>query len=260
MGSKHIVIPDTQVKQGVPLDHLRWAGEYIVAKKPDTVVMIGDFADMESLGQYDVGKKSFEGRRYKLDIQAAHAGMELLLRPLWEYNANAKKNHEKRYNPRLVLTLGNHEDRIDRCVEADAKLEGMLSQKDLGYEDFGWEVVPFLEPVVIDGIAYCHYFTSGVMGKPVTSAAALLSKKHQSCVMGHVQGRQIAYGTRADGKQLTGLFVGGYYQHDEAYLKWQGNKHWRGLWVLHEVEDGQFDEMPVSMNYLKRKYGNHKTV
>lgn len=258
--SKHLVIPDTQCKDGVPLDHLAWAGKYIVAKKPDTIIMIGDFADMESLSSYDVGKKSFEGKRYKKDIATAHTAMETLLFPLWDYNAKAKANHEKRYNPRLVLTLGNHEDRITRCVEQDSKLEGVLSLNDLEYESYGWEVIPYLEPIIIDGVAYCHYFTSGVMGRPVTSAAALLSKKHQSCVMGHVQGRQIAYGTRADGKQITGLFVGGFYQHDEAYLHWQGNKHWRGLWVLHEVDDGSFDEMPVSMNYLKRKYASSTTV
>lgn len=253
--SKHLVIPDTQVKPGVPLEHLTWAGKYIVEKKPDTIIMIGDFADMESLGMYDVGKKSFEGRRYKEDIKTAHTGMNLLMSPIWEFNANAKKNKEKQYKPRFVLTLGNHEDRIDRVVDADPKLEGVLSLKDLKYEEFGWEVIPYLEPIVIDGVAYCHFFTSGVLGKPVTSASAMVAKKHQSCVMGHVQGRQIAYGTRADGTQITGLFVGGFYQHDEAYLKWQGNKHWRGLWVLHEVKDGSFDEMPVSMNYLKRKYG-----
>ena len=254
--SKHLVIPDTQCKDGVPLDHLTWAGKYIVEKKPDVIVMIGDFADMESLSSYDVGKKSFEGRRYKSDIETSCKAMELLLSPLKEFNAKAKKNKEKLYTPRQLLTLGNHEDRINRVIESDPKWEGVVSLKDLKYEDYGWEVIPYLEPIVVDGIAYCHYFTSGVLGKPVTSAAALLSKKHQSCVMGHVQGRQIAYGTRADGTQITGLFVGGFYQHDEVYLRWQGNKHWRGLWVLHEVNDGSFDEMPVSMNYLKRKYGS----
>jgi hypothetical protein len=257
--AKHLIIPDTQCKPDVPLTHLAWAGEYIVAKKPDTVIMIGDFTDMESLSQYDVGKKSFEGRRYKLDIECSHTAMTTLLTPLWEHNARARKNKEKQYHPRLILTLGNHEDRINRVVESDPKWDGVVSLKDLGYEDFGWEVIPYLEPIIVDGVAYCHYFTSGTMGKPVTSAAALLAKKHQSCVMGHVQGRQIAYGTRADGKQITGLFVGGFYQHDEAYLRWQGNKHWRGLWVLHEVNDGSFDEMPVSIGYLERKYGGQQT-
>ena len=254
--AKHLIIPDTQVKPDVPLDHLEWAGQYIVEKQPDTVVMIGDFADMESLSSYDVGKKSFEGRRYKLDIETAHEGMRKLLTPLWEYNSRARKNKERQYHPRMVLTLGNHEDRINRVIETDPKWDGVVSQKDLNYESFGWEVVPYLEPIIIDGVAYCHYFTSGTMGKPVTSAAALLAKKHQSCVMGHVQGRQISYGTRADGTQITGLFVGGFYIHDEAYLRWQGNKHWRGLWVLHEVGDGSFDEMPVSIEYLGRKFGN----
>jgi hypothetical protein len=253
--SKHLIIPDTQVKTGVPLDHLNWAGQYIVDKKPDVIIHIGDFADMESLSQYDVGKKSFEGKRYKKDIEVAHKAMELLLGPLHKYNENAKRYGKKQYKPRMVLTLGNHEDRIDRAVQADPKLEGVLSTSDLKYENFGWEVYPYLEPVVIDGVAYCHYFTSGIMGRPVTSAAAMVSKKHMSCVMGHVQGRQIAYGTKADGTQITGIFVGGFYQHDEAYLNWQGNKHWRGLWVFHEVNNGSFDEMPVSLAYLKRKYG-----
>ena len=159
------------------------------------------------------------------------------------------------YKPRLVLTLGNHEDRITRATDAEPRLEGVLSLDDLPYKKYGWEVYPYLEVVTIDGVCYSHYFQSGTMGRPVTSANALVTKKHMSCVMGHVQGRQIAYATRADGKEITGLFVGGYYQHDEPYLRWQGNKNWRGLWVLHEVDDGSFDEMPVSLRYLKKRYG-----
>ena len=252
---KHLIIPDTQVKDDVPLDHLTWAGKYAAYKKPDHIIMIGDFADMPSLGMYDVGKKAFEGRRYRADIDAAHRGMDLLMAPIREEQARQRTNKEKIWKPKLTLTLGNHEDRINRAVEADPKLEGVLSINDLRYSDWGWNVIPYLEPINIDGIMYCHYFTSGIMGKPVTSAQAMINKKFMSCVMGHVQGRQIAYGTRADGKQITGIFVGGYYQHDEAYLRWQGNKHWRGLWMLHEVNDGSFDEMPISINYLQRKYG-----
>ena len=68
---KHLIIPDTQVKRDVDLSYLEWIGKYIVDKKPDVIVQIGDFADMPSLSSYDVGKKSFEGRRYKDDIEAA---------------------------------------------------------------------------------------------------------------------------------------------------------------------------------------------
>lgn len=252
---KHLVIPDVQAKPGVPLEHLDWLGQYIVAKKPDVVVCLGDFADMESLSSYDIGKRSYEGRRYKADIETAHVGMQKLLGPMHEFNAKAKKNHERLYNPRLVLTLGNHEDRITRAIDSDAKLDGLMGLNDLGYEHFGWEVYPFLQPVTIDGIVYSHYFSSGLMGRPIGRASLLLTKKHMSCIAGHQQGRDIAYGQRADGKTITAIICGSFYQHEEDYLNIQTNNHWRGIYVLHEVIDGEYDEMAVSIGYLQRKYG-----
>lgn len=253
--AKHLIIPDVQVKPGQDFTFLKWVGQYIVDKKPDVIICIGDFADMPSLSSYDVGKKSFEGRRYTEDIKATHAAMEALLSPLKEYNAKQKRTKHKLYTPRMVLTLGNHEERILRAVENDPKLDGILQVDDLKYKQYGWEVYDYLDVVVIDGVAYSHFFTSGAMGRPVSSAAALLSKKHMSAVMGHVQDRQIAYAKTADGRQLTGLFVGCCNLHDEDYLGNQGNDYWRGIWMLHEVNNGAFDEMPISLNYLRKKYG-----
>jgi hypothetical protein len=150
--------------------------------------------------------------------------------------------------------MGNHEHRIARVVDSDPKLDGTISLEDLKYEQFGWEVVPFLEPVVIDGVAYCHYFTTGLLGRPCSSANMQLTKKHMSCISGHQQGLQIATGHRADGKRLTSVIAGSCYEHDEDYLGPQGNKHWRGILMLHEVNDGEFDLMPVSLKFLKEKY------
>ena len=253
--SKHLVIPDVQMKPGVSVEYLKWIGQYAAEKKPDVIVCIGDFADMPSLSSYDVGKKSFEGRTYKEDVKAARKGMNALMGPIRMEQERLKQGHRPRWNPRLVLTLGNHEERIDRAVEYDRKLDGLISTKDLGYESHGWEVHPFLEVVVIDGIAYSHYFTSGVMGRPVTSAQMLLTKKHMSCFAGHQQGRMIAYGRRADGKEMTAIIAGSCYEHDEGYMGPQGNEHWRGFYMLHEVKDGAFDEMAVSLNYLRERYG-----
>lgn len=253
--AKHMLIPDCQVKPGVPTDHLEWAGNYMVAKQPDVVIMIGDFADMPSLSSYDVGHKSFEGRRYRHDIESAREGMQRLLAPLRSYNNARVRHHERRYYPRLVMCTGNHEHRIEKAVDLDAKLEGVLSIDDLGYKEDGWEVYPFLQPVVIDGVAYCHYFPSGVLGRPVTTARSLLTKMHMSCCAGHLQGRDIAYGKRADGKEITALIAGSFYLHDEDYLSPLANHHWRGIYMFHEVNDGSFDEMAVSINYLRRKYG-----
>jgi hypothetical protein len=103
-------------------------------------------------------------------------------------------------------------------------------------------------------VAYSHYFVTGVAGRPASSAAAQLNKKHQSCIAGHQQGLQIATGNHADGRMITSVIAGSCYEHDEDYLGPQGNRHWRGILVLHEVENGEFDLMPVSLKYLKRKY------
>ena len=252
--TRHLVIPDTQVKPNQSFDHLTAAGMYAVDTKPDVIIHIGDHWDMPSLSSYDVGKGNFEGRRYKDDIEAGIAGMEAFLAPIRAEQERLKVNKQKQWRPRLVYTLGNHEARIERTVNDDPKLIGFMSYDDLKLDEMGWEVYDFLEPAIIDGIAYCHYFTSGVMGRPVASANALLTKKHMSCVMGHVQDRSIAYGRRADGTNMLGLFAGIFYEHDEGYLNAQTNGSWRGVWMLNDVADGGCDEMPISLNYLKKRY------
>ncbi len=85
----------------------------------------------------DVGKKSFEGRRYKTDIEVTNKAMQMLLAPIKEYNERARRNKDRQYRPRMVLTLGNHEERISRAVEGDPKLDGTISLSDLKYEHYG---------------------------------------------------------------------------------------------------------------------------
>ena len=249
-----MVIPDTQCKPGVKLDHLTWAGKYAVKMKPDVIVHIGDHWDMPSLSTYDVGTKSFEGRRYTKDIEAGNKGMDNFMEPIRAEQARQRRNKEKVWKPRLVFTIGNHEHRIERAINSDSKLDGLLGYDDFNLKPHGWEVVPFLEVIVIEGIAYSHYFTSGVMGRPVSSARLMLQKKFMSCTMGHVQDREIAFAKRADGQRMTGLFAGIFYQHDEDYLNAQTNGSWSGVWMKHEVSDGQYDEMPVSIDYLRENY------
>lgn len=252
---KLLIIPDAQVRKGVPLDHLEWAGKYIVDKKPDVIVNLGDFADMPSLSTHDkAGSKHFEGLRYKDDIEAAHEGMAKLLGPLLELQAQQKKNKEKVYKPRKVMLLGNHCNRIDRAINNLPILDGTISTKDLRYEDH-WETYPFLTPVTIEGVVFNHYMPVGLMGRPASSAATLVSKCHQSCVVGHQQGRQVAYGRRADGSSITCIIAGSFYLHDESYMDVTSNRYWRGLVMLHEVKDGHFDESFISIDFLRKKYG-----
>lgn len=249
---KILVIPDTQVREGVDLSYLKWISNYIVEKRPDAVIHLGDHWDMPSLSSYDFGKRTFEGRRYCRDIEFGNIGMSILTSSLDEFNQKAKRNKEKQYHPYKWYLDGNHDQRIERAVEDDARLEGTIGLQDRDLT--GWETIPFLEPLLVNDVVFCHYLTSGVMGRPVTTASALLAKKHQSCVVGHQQGRQIATATKADGTPLTAIIAGSCYLHDESYMGSQGNKHWRGVVMLHEVQNGSFDESFVSLNFLRNKY------
>lgn len=251
---KILVIPDTQIRPGDDLEFLACIGRMIVAEKPDVVVQIGDFADLPSLSSYDRGKKSFEGRRYRADVESVHRGMEALLSPLREYNLRRLASKHGIYRPRLVLTMGNHEDRINRAINNEPMLDGTISTDDLRYREFGWEVYDFLEVVVIEQIAFSHFFCTGVMGRPASSAQAQLNKKLQSCVAGHQQGRQMARAVRADGRQLTSIISGSCYEHLENYLNPQGNKHWHGVVWLNNAHDGEFDEVFQPLAEVKARY------
>jgi len=246
-GLKIAVLPDVQVRSGVPIAHLSAYGQYLAEKRPDVIVCIGDFADMPSLSGYNApGSLEMEGLRYKNDVRAVRAAMSAFLAPIRAI---------KGYNPVKILTYGNHEDRILRTVASTPRqLEGLMTLDDLGYEAAGWKTYPFLQPVIVGGIAFCHYFPSGVLGRPVTSAKELLRKMHMSCFAGHLQGRDIAFSKRADGTSMTAIISGSYYLHDETYLSPFTNKHWRGAYVLHEVKDGSYDEMALSIGYLMRRF------
>jgi hypothetical protein len=128
---------------------------------------------------------------------------------------------------------------------------GKFDLSDLQLKEYGWKTHDFLKIVTIDGIEYSHYFTSGVMGRPVSSAAALLRERQKSCTMGHVQTTDIAIHKKT---QNIALFCGICYLHDEPYLGHQGNSTRRQIIVKHEVEDGKYDPMFVSLRFLEKAY------
>lgn len=246
-GRTHLVIADTQVKPGADLTYMRALGKYIAEKRPDVIVHIGDNFDFESLSSYDRGKKSFEGRRVRADLDAGYKGLEVL---------GEGFSGIKGYSPEMVFTMGNHEHRIDRFAEDNPEFEGFLGTELLDLEKYGWKVSPFLKPVVIDGIHYVHYLANPFSGKPYGgSALNQLKNVGNSFVVGHKQCLDIAIRPTLDGNMQIGIINGAFYPHDEGYKGFQGNNHFRGITVLHEVKDGFGLPMFVSLEFLLDKYG-----
>ena len=246
----HIIIPDTQVRPGVRIDHLTWAGRYIAERSPDVVVVMGDWWDMPSLSSYDRGKKSAEGRRVRDDIDSGNEAMERMLTPM-----RARRSFWNKV--RLVFLEGNHEQRMKRAAEDAAEMDGMFGLRDLNLDSF--EIHPFLSVARIDGISYSHFFPRAASGaitqsrRGAPSARAQCIREGGSATAGHQQGLDIAPVVLGNRLQW-GLIAGSYYQHDEGYLTPQGHDYWKGIVVKHDVHKGQYCPMMVDMAYLKRKY------
>lgn len=259
MGKTILVIPDSHAKPGVSNERFTWLGRLIVDIKPDIIVNLGDMADMPSLSLFDVGKKSFEGRRVKADLASVHDALNKLQEPIDQYNKSLKDKKLKQYRPRKVITLGNHEYRLARAIESDAKLEGTLSMKDYRYEEFGWEVIPFKVPVIIEGITFQHLFTQGLMDRPIGGdnlGRTILKRYHTSALQGHTHILNVSFEANSRGDLLIGGSLGCYMEHKEDYVSQQAqNQWWRGITILGDTSKGVVKDLQfITLDSIKNRY------
>lgn len=246
---RHFIIPDTQIKKGVPTDHLAWIGQAVRDYQPDEVIHLGDHWDFPSLSRYEgIGSLAMEGARVEDDIQAGNDALSLLTKAMGRPKRQRK----------LTMLEGNHEHRLIRAINSDPRLAGTLGYHLLNRERLGWDVVPYYCGApgqrVIDGVTYAHYFAAVNTGRAIGGTPQnKLNHVGDSFVQGHVQGYEVGTKQYATGKIKKGIVAGSCYLHDEEY-KGMANNHWRGVVVLNEVRAGEFCEMPLTLDYLCRKY------
>lgn len=237
----HLVIPDCHAHPDFSNTRFKALGRLIAAIQPTKIICLGDWADMPSLCSYDEGKRGFEGRRYKKDIEAAVDAQA----QMW----NEVHRKAPRYKPDAWMDLGNHEDRITRAVNDDARLEGTISLADLEFERFGWKVSAYQDILLQDGICYSHHFAAGVSGRPIGGeniARAYCTKLHVSAVAGHAHVFDHAERTRADGRKIFGLCAGCYTSSDhiEGWNMATAKMWWRGVVYLGDLDGhGYYDEI-----------------
>jgi hypothetical protein len=259
-GQKHLVIPDTQTEWGVPLDHFKWIGRYIVAKNPDTVIHLGDHWDFPSLSSYDSPtKKAATGQCKRRDIDAGNKALEMIDEELVKGGWKGRK----------VLLEGNHDGfsaggRPARYLDNHPDDRGILSQDMLADSWLGWERVPFLKPIEIDGVLYCHLFplnrdgtaTAHAMRQGAANAKVQVAAVGQSCTAGHKQGLDTHILCPPYSRTRRGVVAGSCYLHEAEYLG--PAKYWRGVLVKHAVgpdNPNHYDLMEVSLDFLKRRHG-----
>jgi len=246
--TRHLIVPDTQVKPGVPIDHMRWIGQAIAEYKPDVLMHLGDHWDMESVSRHSpIGSLDKENKRIHADIEAGNKALQLLEEFMDGFTPKRK-----------ILLRGNHEQRLANFVANNPALEGTVSFDDFNDKALGWEVVDYFRgsprAIEVDGIQYAHFFANPNSGQPIGGTIQnRLSKIGSSFVQGHQQGLLQGNVQYATGLIRHGIVAGSAYLHDEDY-KGMANAHWRGIVVLNEVDNGQFCEMPLTLDYLCRKY------
>jgi predicted phosphodiesterase len=255
MSKSILVIPDPHDEPDVSKDRFEWAGKLIVDRRPDAIVCLGDGPSMDSLSLYDVGTVLSEGRRYKHDIDSFMEAMDRFDAPIDAYQRKLIINKKKRYTPRKVYCMGNHENRINIAIKKDPKLIGYMSTDDLKLVERGWEVFPLTEPAEIFGVNFAHYFTSGVLGKPIfgiNHAKALVSKTYSNVVVGHTHTRSFWEDTSIHGEKLMGIVAGCYYEHDLKFST-ENDRKWTGLiWLT--VEDSEINPEFIGIQQIKEEY------
>lgn len=243
-----LVIPDSHCRANVGVRRFEWLAKLIKDRQPEKIVHLGDMFDMESLSSYDVGKKSYEGRRYQKDLKAGQSAFDAM-----------GVAFSRSYNPDRHFLLGNHEHRIDRVLEEEPRLDGTLSTADLGVKERGWKAHPFLKTVDLNGVAFSHYFISGVMARPIGGehpANSMIRKSFKSCVAGHLHLWDYSERTDVMGRRIQCVMAGCFLEPGqfEAYAG-PANKLWRNaVTYLHHAHNGEFDVEMISIDRLRREY------
>lgn len=251
--STHIVIPDQHADPRFNNERADWIGQLIKDVKPEVVVNLGDAADMASLSTYDKGKRSFHGRSYAGDLASHLDFQERMWAPMF---ATKKKL------PYAVVLEGNHEHRIERALDLSPELQGTIGFNDLAFDAYYNDVVRYEGGtpgiIEIDGINYAHYFVTGVMGRPssgIHPAFNLIAKQSASCIQGHTHTFDLSVTTDVKGKKIMSMIAGCAFDYDS---EWAGNAnrfYWRGVIILHNVDNGTYDPELVSFERLRKAYG-----
>jgi len=254
----HVVMPDSHTYKGDNLRRYTAFGNYCAEHRPEVIINLGDHADMASLSSYDVGKKEFVFQNVQEDIEALHASEEAMYAPIKALNKRLAKDKKAQYNPTVIKLHGNHEYRLAKLLEYEPRwLSDTINMNAFNTrQDINEIVVPYMDFIRVDGIHYSHVWASGVMGRPVPNAKAILAKKGVSATMGHSHTLDSATMTKPDGTAIRGLIAGCFL--DPEYQGFGGPQvdrmYWSGILHKHDVQDGDYDLEEISIERLLRQY------
>ena len=206
--SRLLLVPDCHhpnVHEGAWRLMLKVARDF----KPDTLVLLGDFLDGESLSLHDPDEPTLRDFEYELD--AVRKAMD----DLDSLGATKK-----------VYVEGNHEQRLSRYLarRAPALYSSMKLQEILKLHEMGWEWVPYRKSIKVGKLHITHDTGSAGMNAHRASAKAFMG----STVIGHTH--RLAY-------ECVGRFDSAPYL--ACMLGWLGDAE-KAAKYLHEAKSAEW--------------------
>lgn len=254
-----LTVPDAHISEEDDLKRFNYLGQFIIDKRPDKIVFMGDFLTMECLSFFDKDKRQkMEGRRYKKEIDKGNDALDIIFYPLNELQDRQRRNKDKIYRPEIVFLEGNHCYRLVRYLEFDPTFLGMVSiQKDLKLKERNISFLPYREFLEIDGVLFTHIpfnRTREVSGVNVTRKVSQVLSS--SCVFAHVHSMEYEAFKRHGQNDLQQILsVGCFFENDEPYIHGRITEYWKGLVLLDIFKLGRFDFQTFSLERLKELYG-----
>ena len=262
-----LVIGDAHADPDHSNDRFDWLGRFIIANRPDNVVQIGDFGNLDSISFHDHGRPLLKkGRRLSDDIEAMQDAFERIMGPMEDMNGALRRSKKALYRPRMYWLEGNHEDRVFRYILDKPELSGFLPETDMvGAQDRGWTLVPYRSYCYINGTAFTHVPVNH-MGRPISGKYATMraaEHAHHTTVFGHLHRREVLSLNRhaegsPHGERVDGVCSGCYFDYSPDYIRRNGAEGtlnwWAGLLMLTHVGDSKVDLDYISLERIREDY------
>ncbi len=258
MTKTHLVIGDAHTHDGDDFSRFMWLGKFIVDKKPDEIIIMGDWWDMFSINRFDTpGSLEKEGARVLLDLEAGQEAFDILFTPLAGHNMERKRNRKGAYHPAITFFHGNHENRIQKFISENPILEGLLEPEGILFLHGVNEVIDYGEYHEIDGLLYTHIPFKG--GRPVSSVVntcgAVIPVVARSVLFGHTHRLEWKQFKRIGDPILqTAMNVGCFIKTVPQYAEASNPHWWSGVLLLHVGEGGRFNFETYDLQRLEEMY------
>jgi len=236
-----LVLPDIHLRpamNGVPsgedTETLSALQRYVANYPWNQVVMLGDLMDFDCISTHNINKlRLVEGRRIQRDYDHGNRFLDS-----WQ-----------RATPGAVWTLieGNHDERIERYIDANPALEGSLEvEAKLDLKSRGIRWVRFWSKGEIYSIGNAHFGHGLYTNKYHAEKHAA---EYGVCFFyGHTHDvQEMPKSLRGADKAIVGQSMGCLCRYDQPYMRGRPSKWQQAFGVFHFRPDGFFNHYVVNI-------------